>query len=138
MAGSGLLTPRLRFGSLDSRSPEQVFAGEPAPEPAAQQVVEAGKLPAWVFDQNRYWIDPQGYQREITTMDRESVEFVIDFLFSYASRMRMAWSMEQRETFDTSQKPRRWLMTKPGVRALFERLAILNKMEEPDDAGRSE
>lgn len=123
------MTPRLRF-PLDTRSPEQVFAGEPAQPAQPQPVVEPGTLPAWLLDQTEVWIDPQGYQHRIADLDREMVEWVIYYLFSYASRVRMAWSMEKQETFDTSQKARRWMMTKPGFKALIERLAVLNKIDD--------
>ena len=98
-----------------------------------RQVVEPGTLPSWLLDQSEFWIDPQGYQHHIATLDRAMVEFVIVYLFSYASRVRMAWSMEEKQSFDTDQKPRMWLLTKPAVRALIERLAIINRMEMMDD-----
>lgn len=96
------------------------------PEP----VVTPGTLPSWLFDQDEFWIDTEGFQHHIDELDRETVEFVISYLFSYASLIRSGWSMETKQTFDVKQKPRRWLLTKPGPRALFERFVLLNKAEE--------
>lgn len=115
------------MNTLDSRSPEEVFAGVPA---QPKRVVKPGTLPSWLFDQDEVWIDPNGYQHRISDLDREMVEFLITYLFSYASRVRTAWAMETKQTFDVEQRAKRWLLTTPGMRALIERLAIINKIEQ--------
>lgn len=82
-------------------------------------VVEPGHLPSALLDQEEHWIDPQGYGHDIADMDEEFVTYVLDHLLGNARRIREMWSTEMRETYDTTQKARRWMLDRPAVVALM-------------------
>jgi hypothetical protein len=96
-----------------------------------QPVVEPGTLPARLFDQTEVWVTPDGYQHRIDEFDADFCYWIINYLLTYARRFRNQWSAELRESFDTEQKAREWMIRRPAVRAF---MAQVLKQEEATDS----
>lgn len=83
--------------------------------------VPPGTLPSYLLDQREQWVTPQGVFVRIENMDLEFLTFVIDYLLAHARRLRDGWATEQRQTYDTSQKARVWMLQRPVMLELMRR-----------------
>jgi hypothetical protein len=93
---------------------DQVRIGAPAVKP--------GTLPSAMLDQRESWITPDGYSHALTEFDADFCYWIITYLITYAKRLRDQWSSELRETYDTDQSAREWMIRRPVVRAFMQQL----------------
>jgi hypothetical protein len=93
-------------------------------------IVEPGTLPSRLLDQTEMWVTPDGYQHRIDEFDADFCYWIINYLLVYARRFRDQWSAELRQTYDTEQKAREWMIRRPVMRAF---MAQLLKQPEPSD-----
>lgn len=99
---------------------------------APRPVVEPGTMPSWLFSQHKWWIDPHGFQHRIDELSLDDCYGYINTLLTYSRRWREQWATELRETYDTQQRPRDWMIRQPIVRAFMARIIALT--EDPQDA----
>lgn len=93
---------------------------------SAHPVTEPGRIPTGLLDQTQRWVDPQGFEHAIAELPDNFVLYVLDFVLANAKNLRDAWSVEQRQTYDTEQRARRWMLERPAVIALMARLVELH------------
>jgi hypothetical protein len=86
-------------------------------------------FPVVILDQERVWVDPQGYAHNIDLLDEDSVLWTLDYALANARWLRDAWAKEKKETFDVAERARRWMLDRKVIRKLMRRLVQLEGAE---------
>lgn len=93
----------------------------------------ASKLPTALLDQRDVWMDVAGTEHRLADMSEDALLWSLDYCLANASRLRDAWAIEHETTYDAAVKARRWMLSRPIVRAFMWQLVLLEDLESFDD-----
>lgn len=65
---------------------------------------EPGKLHGWVFAQDSIWVDKDGIEHKIATMDLDYIDALIGFIHRHPQRFLLVW-MDWLEETDVEAPP---------------------------------
>lgn len=89
-----------------------------------EPVVKPGDLPINFLNQDVYWVDADGYLYRVTEMTDDFLLWSLDWLLANARSLRDAWAAALRESYDASQKARRWMLNTELVFAFMRALVV--------------
>jgi hypothetical protein len=90
-------------------------------------IVKPGTYPIGMLDQRVYWVGTDGRAYDIKTLTADEILWALDYSLANAAKLRTTWSMAKKEGYDVKQRARKWMLTRPAVRAL---LVQLGKAED--------
>lgn len=94
-----------------------------------------GAFPVEILDRPELWVDPAGRAHRVADIqDREVILWGLDYLLANSRFLREAWTAKTKQTYDTEQRSRRWMLDKPLVRSLMRQLVALDHKQEVQEA----
>lgn len=94
---------------------------------SAEPIVAPGELPPLLIDQTRYWVDPYGHTEDVKGMGEAEALFALDVLLANSAHLRDAWATALRQTYDTDQRARQWMLKRKLTRTLMRRLLEIER-----------
>lgn len=84
-----------------------------------EAVVQPGVFPVAQLDQRIIWVGTDGCAYRIDQFEIEDCVAFMDWSLANAKMLREQWSSAKRETYDETERPRRWILNRPAIRAMM-------------------
>lgn len=85
-------------------------------------VAKPGTYPVAMLDQREAWVGLDGFAYAISSLGEDDCLWALDYSLVNSKMLRDAWAFSKKESYDDKQRPRRWMLQRPGIRALLRRL----------------
>lgn len=88
-------------------------------------VAKPGTYPTVMLDQTKVWVGLDGFAYAISALSEDDCLWALDYSLAHSKMLRDAWSYSKKEGYDPDQRSRRWMLQRPGIRALMRRLVAI-------------